>query len=194
VPSESESAAGVSDAPPDPVVLTPEAVAAGTDPLGVGAGDALPGTYVLVFRVDDPATIPVGALGSVSFWSGAYAYVGSAFGASGLGRVDRHRRVADGSHDVRHWHVDYLGGHPDVSLVAVVAAPHAEIECELAAALRGRLASHDVDEGGEGDPVAMSGFGASDCGCPAHLVGGVDATTLRTAAVEAIRAVVSAGE
>ena len=95
----------------DPLVLDPEAISEERDALGVGAGDAPPGTYVLIFGVDPAATIDVGALGTVEFPSGAYAYVGSAFGSNGLGRVDRHRRVAEGSHDVRHWHVDYLGGH-----------------------------------------------------------------------------------
>ena len=130
----------------------------------------------------DPDLEP-GALGTAEFPSGAYAYVGSAFGSNGLGRVDRHRRVAAGSHDVRHWHVDYLGGHAAASLDAVVAAPHADVECRLAAALR------DGVVGAESDAAPLPGFGASDCDCAAHLVAGADPDSLRAAAVDAITAV-----
>nr|WP_229663760.1 GIY-YIG nuclease family protein [Halobellus salinus] len=163
-------------------MLDPDTIADGTDTLGVGTGDAPPGTYVLVFGVDPGATIDVGALGTAEFPSGAYAYVGSAFGPSGLGRVDRHRRVAAGSHDVRHWHVDYLGGHAAASLDAVVAAPDADIECRLAAALRDGVAGADSD----GD-APLPGFGASDCDCPAHLVAGANAGHLRGVAVDAVK-------
>ena len=171
----------------DPLVLDPEAISEERDALGVGAGDAPPGTYVLIFGVDPAATIDVGALGTVEFPSGAYAYVGSAFGSNGLGRVDRHRRVAEGSHDVRHWHVDYLGGHAAASLDSVVAAPHADVECRLATELRMRVKGQVSD----GTAVPVPGFGASDCDCPAHLVGGANPDTLRTAAVDAIEAVTS---
>jgi Uri superfamily endonuclease len=171
------------DASADVAVLDPHTIADGTDPLGVGAGDAPPGTYVLLFRVDPAATVDVGALGTAEFPSGAYAYVGSAFGSNGLGRVDRHRRVAAGSHDVRHWHVDYMGGHAAASLDAVVAAPHADVECRLAAALRDGVVR------AESDAAPLPGFGASDCDCPAHLVAGADPDSLRAAAVDAITAV-----
>lgn len=165
----------------DAVVLDPEAIADGTDPLGVGAGDAPSGTYALVFAVDPAATITVGALGSAEFPLGAYAYVGSAFGSNGLGRVDRHRRVADGSHDVRHWHVDYLGGHPNTSLAAVVAAPNADIECQLATTLQRQAAATSGDTA-----TPVPGFGASDCECRAHLVGGDDPAAIRATVVESI--------
>ena len=179
------------DAAGDPaVVLDPGAVAAGSDPLGVGDGDAPPGTYALVFGLDAAATVAVGALGAAEFAAGAYAYVGSAFGSNGLGRVDRHRRVAGGAHDVRFWHVDYLGGHPAASLESVVAAPGSGVECRLAAALRER--AHRPGSGPDDDAAVPSGFGASDCGCPAHLVAGAHAERLRAAAVDAIDAVTPA--
>lgn len=148
-------------------LLDPDAIAAGTDPLGIGAGDAPPGTYALLFVLSDGREISVGALGSATFPAGAYAYVGSAFGSNGLGRVARHRRVAAGEHDVRHWHVDYLGGHPDVSLAAVAAAPRADAECDAAAAF---------------DPSTspLAGFGASDCDCGAHLAHRTEYETLRS--------------
>ena len=175
------------DAAGDPaVVLDPGAVAAGSDPLGVGDGDAPPGTYALVFGLDAAATVAVGALGAAEFAAGAYAYVGSAFGSNGLGRVDRHRRVAGGAHDVRFWHVDYFGGHPAASLESIVVAPDSDVECRLAAALRERATDPTP---GRGDAAVPPGFGASDCGCPAHLVAGADAERLRAAAVDAIDAV-----
>ena len=171
----------------DVAVLAPDDVADGTDPLGVGAGTAPPGAYALLFTVDPAATITVGALGDAAFPAGAYAYVGSAFGSNGLGRVGRHRRVADGAHDVRHWHVDYLGSHPNASLTAVVAAPRADVECRVATELRRRLAAATDDA-----VTPLTGFGASDCECPAHLVGGADPNTVRAVVVESMRAVTSA--
>ncbi|WP_144902706.1 GIY-YIG nuclease family protein [Halobellus captivus] len=147
-----------------PVVVDPDAIAVGTDALGIGRGTAPPGSYVLLFSLETSLTTTIGALGAVTFDSPAYAYVGSAFGSNGLGRIDRHRRVAAGEHDVRHWHIDYFGGHPDVTLDAVVAAPHADIECRVAAGLRERVGSSP-----EGVPVPCDGVGASDCGCGSHL-------------------------
>ncbi len=113
------------------------------------------GTYVLEIDVPTTTSIEVGALGAIAFEAGTYAYVGSAFGPGGFARVDRHRELARGERDARHWHVDYLLGQPETSLEAVVTFPDSDRECELAAAL-------------PGEPVA--GFGASDCGCEAHLL------------------------
>lgn len=112
------------------------------------------GTYVLEIAVSRPITVDVGALGSLAFAAQPYAYVGSALGPGGFSRVDRHRELARGERDVRHWHVDYLLGHPATRLETVVTAPDADRECEFAAAL-------------PGEPI--QGFGASDCDCEAHL-------------------------
>ncbi|WP_435186373.1 GIY-YIG nuclease family protein [Halobellus sp. EA9] len=161
-------------------VLDPAAIEADRDPLGVGAGDAPPGTYALVYSLRKAATLPVGALGRAAFPAGAYAYVGSAFGSNGLGRIDRHRRVAAGDHDVTHWHVDYLGAHPETSLTSVLAAPDADVECALASELLGT-------DSARAPPLA--GFGASDCDCPAHLVAGADGDGLRSAVRSAFEAV-----
>ena len=113
------------------------------------------GTYVLEIAVASPITVEVGALGSLEFSAPSYAYVGSAFGPGGFSRVDRHRELARGERDVRHWHVDYLLGQPATRLESVVTVPGEDCECELAATL-------------PGEPVA--GFGASDCDCEAHLL------------------------
>lgn len=112
------------------------------------------GTYTLLVDLRAPATIEVGALGERRFEAGPYAYTGSALGAGGFSRVDRHRRTARGDHDVRHWHVDYLLGHPDTRIDHVVRSVGVDVECPVA----DRLPAGPAD-----------GFGASDCGCRSHL-------------------------
>ncbi|MFB6157162.1 MAG: DUF123 domain-containing protein [Haloferacaceae archaeon] len=116
--------------------------------------DGTGGTYTLVFDLPSSTTIRVGALGRHEFPAGAYAYTGSALGTGGFARVDRHRRVVAGAHDARHWHVDYLAGHPATDLVAVRTATGVDRECAVARAL-------------PAGPVP--GFGASDCDCRSHL-------------------------
>lgn len=181
----------------DAIVVDPDAIAEATDPLDIGAGDAPPGTYALVYSLPAAATITVGALGAAEFPAGAYAYVGSALGSNGLGRVDRHRRVAEGSHPVRHWHIDYFGGHDATSLAAVVAAPRADVECRLATELRTRGSASQTDGAGSGVGASphgsrerpLDGFGASDCDCPTHFVGSADPERLRSWAAEAFQRV-----
>mgnify|MGYP000256509700 CR=1 FL=1 len=165
------------------VDIDPVDVAAEDDAVGIGAGAAPPGTYVLLLSLPAAETVSIGALGTARMPPGAYAYVGSAFGSNGLARVDRHRRVAAGEHDVTHWHIDYLGGHPSTSLNGVVAAPHADVECRLASSLRAEEARL------ESAPV--SGFGASDCDCPTHLFVADDVETLRSAVNDGFRDAVS---
>jgi Uri superfamily endonuclease len=114
------------------------------------------GTYALLLRADAEQTIAVGALGTLTVQPGAYVYVGSAFGPGGVeARVRRHAR-GDGA---LHWHVDYLRA---VTTLARVWWTHDETrrECDWATALRERSDT----------AVPLDGFGASDCGCPSHLV------------------------
>lgn len=118
----------------------------------VDAGGA--GTYTLVIELPEPIAVVVGALGEQHFPAGGYAYTGSALGAGGFSRIDRHARVAAGDHDVRHWHVDYFLGRPATDIVAVEVARDRDIECAVARDL-------------PGGPVG--GFGASDCDCRSHL-------------------------
>jgi Uri superfamily endonuclease len=135
---------------------------------GTGDGpDA--GTYTLLVELGRDATVEVGALGDHAFERGWYAYTGSAFGPGGFARVERHRELAAGEREARHWHVDYLLGHPGAAVREVVRSPDADVECAVARRL-------------PGGPV--EGFGASDCGCPSHLaaLGGDGPTAL--AAVE----------
>lgn len=90
------------------------------------------GTYTLVFSLPSSVTIEVGALGAQRFPAGGYCYTGSALGSGGYSRIDRHRRVAADEHDVRHWHVDYFGGHPETGLVAVERVAGRNCECAVA--------------------------------------------------------------
>jgi len=130
--------------------------------------DADGGTYTLLLELPRDADIEVGALGTHRFPAGAYAYTGSALGSGGFARVDRHRRLAAGESDTRHWHVDYLTGHPATDLATVVTSGGADVECAVAE----RLPDGPVD-----------GFGASDCDCGAHLAMDPSLSAL-TAAVE----------
>jgi len=116
--------------------------------------DSTGGTYTLLVEFAAPAAVEVGALGEYPFDAGVYAYTGSALGAGGFARVDRHRRTARGEHGVRHWHVDHLLGHPDAGIDRVVRSVGADVECAVAERL---------------PPGPVDGFGASDCGCESHL-------------------------
>jgi Uri superfamily endonuclease len=118
-------------------------------------GETTGGTYTLVVELDRPATIEVGALGSLAFEEGWYAYVGSARGPGGFSRVERHRELAAGERETRHWHIDSLLGHPAASVVGVVRTAGVDGECAVARAV-----------GGERIPR----FGCSDCGCDSHLL------------------------
>ncbi|ARS88406.1 GIY-YIG nuclease family protein [Natrarchaeobaculum aegyptiacum] len=128
------------------------------------------GTYLLVIDVPRAVSLEVGALGDVTFRAGVYVYVGSAFGPGGFARIDRHRELAHGERETRHWHVDYLLGHPDTTLEDAITFPDADRECELAGSLPGE---------------SVDGFGASDCDCPAHLLATASADAVLEAAVDA---------
>ena len=123
------------------------------------------GTYSLLVALPAPATVEFGAAGAVDLDAGWYVYTGSAFGAGGLKRVERHRELAAGERDARHWHVDYLLGHPDSAVEAVHVTEDEDVECETAR----RLAD-------DAEPVA--GLGASDCDCETHLAYTSDRPTL----------------
>lgn len=107
---------------------------------------------MLEIEVGRAITINVGALGSVSFRKGTYAYVGSA--QNGLeSRIRRHLR-----HEKKlHWHVDYLLKNPEVMMKKIwVAEMGKNEECGTARL----LAEHF-----QGIP----NFGSSDCNCGSHL-------------------------
>ncbi|WP_416839877.1 GIY-YIG nuclease family protein [Haloferax sp. DFSO52] len=148
--------------------ISPDVLGTEDDPLKLGTQSPR-GTYALVYRVPE-ITAEVGALGTFDLEAGGYVYVGSAFGSGGLRRVLRHRRVAAGEHDARHWHVDYLGGYPAVELDHAVCVVGTDVECAVADSL---------------GTAALSGFGSSDCDCEAHLTRFEDVETA-SSLVEAV--------
>lgn len=127
------------------------------------------GTYTLLYDLSREIEIEIGALGTHTLPAGGYAYTGSALGSGGFSRIDRHERVASGDHDVRHWHVDYLGGHEAVSLVGDCRVHDRDVECRVAGDLAD-LAASPVPE-----------FGSSDCDCDSHLTRYEDLDSARTA-------------
>ena len=131
----------------------------------------LKGTYTLLVELEADATIEFGAAGERDLSAGWYAYTGSAFGTGGFSRVERHRELARGERDVRHWHVDYLLGHPASRLSEAVKSTGEDVECEV---------SRELESVAE--PVA--GLGASDCDCDSHLHSAPD----REALARAVRA------
>lgn len=115
----------------------------------------LPGTYILVLRVDSPCTVVVGRLGTAALAPGWILYVGSAFGPGGLAaRVGHHLRPASKPH----WHIDYVRAALDLCEIWVCASPE-RLEHRFAAAL------HSAP----GSSVPLPRCGASDCRCAAHL-------------------------
>lgn len=110
------------------------------------------GVYVLVISVGRDIKVNVGALGSISFEKGLYAYVGSA--QSNLEkRIKRHLK----KDKRKFWHIDYLLDNYAVEVVKVFCkdAGKAE-ECRIAEKL-----------GEKG--FAVKNFGCSDCSCISHL-------------------------
>jgi Uri superfamily endonuclease len=117
------------------------------------------GTYTLLVGLDAQTSVRFGSAGERELAAGGYAYTGSAFGPGGFARLERHRAIAAGDHDVRHWHVDHLLHAAGASVAGDVRSPGAHIECAVAARLR------------TADGMApVAGIGASDCDCDTHLV------------------------
>jgi len=109
--------------------------------------------YVLIIQLNDDTALSVGALGTLAFKKGLYAYVGSAQ-TNMEQRIRRHLRKEKRIF----WHIDYLlnSGAARIEKVLHKQADKAE-ECAIAKALGERGAS-------------IAGFGCSDCKCRSHLV------------------------
>ncbi|MGZ4884476.1 MAG: GIY-YIG nuclease family protein [Halobacteriota archaeon] len=111
----------------------------------------------MILWIESAKDVTVGKLGSISFASGFYAYIGSAMGAAGFKRVERHLDVSAGRNKTQKWHVDYLLKVCDV-LETIEIATQERIECNIARNLR------------ESPFLAyIAGFGSSDCRCQSHL-------------------------
>lgn len=109
------------------------------------------GSYLLILRVPERKTIPIGKLGKITFRAGYYIYVGSAM-ANLTARVERHRRLRKNLH----WHIDYLRAAADFISVLPIRAS-VSLECVLAGKME------KITE------WTVPGFGSSDCLCPSHL-------------------------
>ena len=128
------------------------------------------GTYTLLLELGTDATVTFGAAGDRALAAGWFAYTGSAHGPGGLARVDRHRALAEGRRDVRHWHIDHLLSHPAVRLAGATRSVGLDAECRVARSIAGA------------DGVAaVAGIGASDCDCDTHLAGATERTALEAA-------------
>jgi Uri superfamily endonuclease len=110
------------------------------------------GIYVLVISISEDIRIDIGALGSIDFAKGSYAYVGSA--QSGLEkRVQRHLRKTKR----KFWHIDYLLDDNNVKVLKVFCKEAGKPdECEIAKKINRK-----------GFPI--KNFGSSDCKCVSHL-------------------------
>ena len=123
--------------------------------LPVDALPRVPGTYILVLRVETPCTVTVGRLGTAVLAPGWVLYVGSAFGPGGLAaRLGHHLRPAAKPH----WHIDYVRAALDLEEIWVCASPQ-RLEHRFATAL------HSAP----GSTIPLPRCGASDCRCAAHL-------------------------
>lgn len=110
------------------------------------------GIYVLVISLNRNISLDIGALGTVSFDKGLYAYVGSAQNNLEKRIVRHHRKVKK-----KFWHIDYLLSNRFVEVVTVLCMEaDRSVECRIA----GKL-------GRKGN--AVKHFECSDCSCVTHL-------------------------
>jgi len=110
------------------------------------------GIYILVVSVSKDINVNVGALGSINFEKGVYAYVGSAQ-KSLEKRIARHLRRTK----QKFWHIDYLLDDAKVEVLKVFHKKAGKSEeCRVAKKI-GEMC------------VPTKGFGSSDCKCKSHL-------------------------
>ncbi len=109
------------------------------------------GAYILLLHLKRRRRVRVGELGVFTFPKGHYLYVGSAM-RNLTARIARHER----RRKRLHWHIDYLREAADSCTALPIHSSRRE-ECAIANALGGLF------------QYGPTGFGASDCACPAHL-------------------------
>jgi len=121
------------------------------------------GVYILAISVKENIELNVGALGSMFFEKGMYAYVGSAQN-NVKKRVERHLERTK----KKLWHVDYLLSNEQVAVEQVFYKKAEKIEeCSIAQRLGERN-------------IPIEDFGCSDCRCRSHLFLLKDPDYLRT--------------
>lgn len=114
------------------------------------------GTYALIYRCDTPFEAVAGKLGTVSFTTGHWVYVGSAFGPGGLKTRLKHHLTPS----LRpHWHLDYVKH----------ALPPLEIWLSTDSVKHEHAWASDLWHL-KGARCPIFKFGASDCSCRAHLI------------------------
>ena len=126
-----------------------------------------PGSYLLVFEIDEPITVQAGRLGPLTLAPGTWLYAGSAWGHGGVrARVARHFR----GEKKRHWHIDAL------TLVQPPVAAYVELQPDRATRLECLWIQRILTLPEMRSP--HPNFGSSDCKqrCVAHLVYTNDAT------------------
>ena len=108
------------------------------------------GSYLLIIKLENDNTIPIGKLGELLLKKGFYVYVGSAL--NGLEqRIQRHLR----ENKKIHWHIDYLLKYAKIINVFYKENNIRE-ECLIANIFKETLHS-------------ICSFGCSDCKCKSHL-------------------------
>lgn len=123
----------------------------------IGVLPHVKGTYLLLVLLPCPMRLQVGRLGTFDLSAGHYAYAGSALGPGGLAaRVARHLNPSRR----QHWHIDRLLNIGKPQAVWYVELP-VRLECAWARAVAAL----------PGASLPVPRFGASDCRCPAHLIG-----------------------
>lgn len=133
------------------------------------------GSYILIIEIPHKVNVKVGALGTVTFPQGFYAYCGSAMGGLGA-RINRHLRREK---KIR-WHVDYLLEEGGVKRL-IYAPTHERLECQLAQRFGEVFHS-------------FPGFGSSDCGCPSHLFFSEELQALQEKAAAVFKGLLHEGE
>jgi Uri superfamily endonuclease len=110
--------------------------------------------YVLLVWVPSSVSVQVGALGTIDFAAGYYAYCGSAR-RNLSDRLTRHMA----RHKKCRWHIDYLTCCDQVGVDSVrIVELDSMSECELNASVQTMPGAK-----------AIRGFGSSDCTCVSHL-------------------------
>lgn len=113
------------------------------------------GSYVVIYRAPAAFKADVGSLGALSGQGGYYAYIGSAFGLSGIApRVERHKT----KNTNQHWHIDYIKPHLDFEGLWY-SYDQQKREHQWAFSMS-RM---------KGVIVPFAHFGSSDCNCQSHL-------------------------
>jgi Uri superfamily endonuclease len=110
------------------------------------------GVYILLIAISKKILINVGALGSMKFKKGIYAYVGSAQNNLEK-RILRHLK----KDKIKFWHIDYLLENKAVTIFKVLFFMAAKkAECLIGQGILERSSP-------------IKNFGSSDCKCVSHL-------------------------